>query len=252
MNRVDPRLLAILACVLAVGLLAVFLGHSADRDRAELRKEVADLQGQVKQTALPEERIVKLPDDGGAWYVSLFVSPNWKSRPVERETVSWFYSHPVLNGLRCQVHWHLYTTDSDVYRERFKSHIGDAVPALLITDQRGKTVYCGSRAGFPAGLVRASYRREVMPDDPAVLVGRLRDLFRRFRDRCGPQPAPTPPTPPEPPTPDEGENEIVPPPGPPDIGQDEAEEAAFPTGLLVLVLVITGLGTAAVCFFRDM
>jgi len=240
------RLFLILA-IAAVALLACFAGYESQQATDTLRVQVDGMVPAI--STAPRQRIISLPDDGGAWHVSLIVNSDWRARGEQRELMSWFYSDPALASLRTQAHWHIYTTKSPIYTERLKASLGTAVPALLITNEQGKTVYRGSLRGQPADAGPSTAGYATIPGSPEELVGTLRGLFQRFKERnC---PCPTPPAPPEPEPVEPDENEFVPINTQPDLGVDQEDDGA-PWLLLALVVIASAGASLWINFRRDL
>lgn len=267
MKRLDIRLVAILVCVLIVGMIGIYAGSSANRGDKALRSEIGDLRsevqsvnGEVTEVASnveamagsqrePTERVFRLPDDGGAWHVSLFVSPNYRLNRVERETASWCFTDPLLNSLRTQAHWHFYTTSNEIYKARFQKHLLGATPTLLVQDQNGNVVYCGTRGEIPVSAGKGSFDVQKMPDTPEATGPIIRRFIGRFCDRVSPTPEPAPEPIPDP-GPDEQNIVVAPVAGPPDLGQDEDEDN--PWWLIGVGFVVAVLITTYISFRRDM
>lgn len=198
------------------------------------------------QVAAVQEFIDVLPEDGGSWHVSLMLSPNWRSNAIEVQTYNWFVTDVNLAALKAQTHWHIYTTDSAIFKARFEKAIGTATPMLLITDENGGVVYLGTRASTRT-TSDTLYTPEQMPDSPSRLLPILRARFHNF---CTPRPPVPEPKPPEPPEPVPSVPPAVPVVGPPDLGQNNAE--GNPWGLLVVAAIGAALITAFISFRHDM
>jgi hypothetical protein len=230
--------LSVIAAVAVVALLCCWIGYQAETEthRLEVRVDaMADAQG----PGLPGERIFDLPDDGGTWHLTFFVDSDWRSKPEQRRVVSWFYTEPALMALRTQTHKHFYHPNQAIYRERFQRVMNDAVPAILITNEQGSVVYRGAvRVPAAARPMTSGSEYERIPDRPEELAGRLRFLFKRFRDRNCPCPSPQPTPEPDPPIePDESEFRN----GTPDIGQGPPAEEGTPWALLAVAIVVAAL-----------
>lgn len=222
--------------VALMGLLAIVVGvaqyaqiENGQADRAAVADVSARLDAMADANVTdegPGDQVIELPDDGGAWHVSLIVTADWRTRPSQRAVVSWFYTHPTLCSLRTQAHWHLYTSGHPIYLERLRPVLGSQVPAILVTNQHGKVVYRGA-VQIAADAKPAAADYETLPAHPDQLAGRLRFLFQRFRDRDGNCPGPGPC-----PSPDETPDEVEPSPDEfpapindtPDLGQEAAEK----------------------------
>lgn len=249
------RDIGLFAAVLLLGVALAALGvvgYSALDVAAANQTAVAEVSARLDAMADaevmddgPGDQVINLPEDGGAWHVSVVVDADWRTKAEQRTLVSWFYTHPTLCSLRTQAHWHLYTSGNPIYQERLRRALGSAVPAVLVQDQYGQVVYRGAvqvaTDAHPLRAPAAAY--ETLPAEPDLLVGRLRFLFQRFRDRnCpGPGPCPTPDdTPPDEvePAPDEFPVPIN---DTPDLGQEAAEKKTQWI-LPVWVPIVCGIG----------
>jgi len=136
------------------------------------------------------ERIVDLPETGGAWHLSIFVHQDWLKRPAERRLVAWFSVEPRLVSLKAQTHDHLYTNADPMYRLRF-AKIVPLLPAVMLQDGTGKVWYKAAVGSKDVPL----------PSEPTMLGDKFQKLFSG-----GPCPWPKPKPEPEPgpgPGPDE-------------------------------------------------
>lgn len=123
-------------------------------------------------------RIVELPEDGQAYYTSLFTSQDWRSVPAERQLVAWFESDPRLASLMAQTHSKHYTRADKLY-SRYQRAIGDTLPAILIQNAQGKVLYKASGPNIPSG--------------PSQLADQITQCFPRPKPDDTPVPTPTPP-----------------------------------------------------------
>jgi len=123
------------------------------------------------------QRVVELPEDGGAYHTTLLVHDDWRSRAQDRELVAWFDADPRLASLKAQTHWHVYPESNPTHRERFAGHA--VLPAVFVQKANGT-------------VVLAEHAHELK--DAKTLGDQVGFLFRRqsrFFDRC-PRPDPDP------------------------------------------------------------
>jgi hypothetical protein len=141
------------------------------------------------------DRVIDLPEDGGAWHTTVFTSE--QPTPPEQRLLAWFDSDPQLNRLKRQTHFHHYTPKSSVY-ERYGNLTAGGLPAVVLQDQTGKVVYKVSGANVPSA--------------EWPLVKGVIECIRAHCPHC-PRPNPTPapaPTPSPSPVPDIGPPHIIP------------------------------------------
>lgn len=81
------------------------------------------------------ERVVNLPHDSEAWYISVVGSD------VDRgELLSWFDTHEGLVSLKRQVHFCSPTCDSAIYSERYAPNVS-GLPTVRVQEADGTVVY---------------------------------------------------------------------------------------------------------------
>ncbi len=151
-----------------------------------------------------EERVIDLPADQGKWHISVVGNPrNAKYQVVK----GWFDSHPNLQHLKVQTHFHPIATTTTMYRNRYARNT-PKLPCVRIQSADGTVMYqvCGQDIPMSADALDQAIRTE---------------LFRRRRCRPSPQPSPQPQPQPTPlPDPDPqpldhlGPPDVVPPPVP--------------------------------------
>jgi hypothetical protein len=133
----------------------------------------------------PEQRVLELPEDGQAYYTSLFLPANWKADATSRSIYSWFETNEQLRGLRAQTHWNVYDENDLFYRTRYFK-IAPVLPAVVIQDSTGRVVASVTTFSTPEGLVND------------LQYGIETGCIRRWRERREPVPAPAPVPAPQP------------------------------------------------------
>lgn len=94
----------------------------------------------IASQATQSQNVVSLPEDGGAYHLSLFVSEKWREIPAEREAVALMETDPTMMSLKAQSHYHLYTDTDPIYQTRFASAI-DVKPCVLLQASDGKVLF---------------------------------------------------------------------------------------------------------------
>jgi hypothetical protein len=88
-----------------------------------------------------EERVIKLPEDGQKWHVSV-VGDEKDAR--YQEVIKWFDSGK-LKDLKSKVHFHAVPTTDPIYTERYKPNVR-GLPTVRVQDAEGYTVYEASKS----------------------------------------------------------------------------------------------------------
>lgn len=173
-----------------------------------------------------EERMVNLPQDQGAWYLTVFGEAE-DAKFVELQT--WLATDPGLRKLKTQVRFNEYTTDRVRYQRYVKNMPG--LPCIRLQNEQG--------------LVVSEFWGDNIPSASSVLYrgikGDLQDKtsWGCIRRRRCPKPKPQP----EPPAPPIVEPEL--PVGPPVLDPEpEPEESK----LWLLLVVLAALGGGAYGF----
>src|SRR5271157_5228809 len=86
---------------------------------------------------IAKERIITLPQDQGAWYLSVVGDPQ---DARFKEIQSWFDSNDALLKLRNSTHYNVVTDGSAIFNERYESNT-PALPMVRIQNAEG-IVYC--------------------------------------------------------------------------------------------------------------
>jgi len=181
MNKTSVFLLVALSAALICGVTYAVLEVEHTKAAATQSIEYAQAVN-AKYEPFCRERVVNLPEDGHAWYTTLFVSANYQSNPRERELVASFQSVPELRSLAAQTHFALVTPQSRTYG-RYKASTGAVTPCVIVQQPDGKVVY---KSSGPK-----------VPDDSWRLIDDIREAIRERFPHCPqPKPDPAPVTPP--------------------------------------------------------
>jgi len=186
-----------------------------------------------------EERMVNLPQDQGAWYLTVFGEAE-DAKFTELQT--WLTTDEGLRKLKTQVRFNKYTTDQVRYQRYAKDVPG--LPCIRLQNEKG--------------LVVSEFWGDNIPSASTILYrgikGDLQDktswgcIRRRRQNKLCPfkqHPQPEPPVIVDPPV----EPPVEPPVGPPGLEEPEEEE---PESKLWLLLVVLGaLGGGAFGFVQE-
>jgi hypothetical protein len=203
--------------VILWGLLlacAAYVGANAYTQYAPLARPLAE--------QFAERQIMKLPEDGNAYYTTVFVPASGRSA-----VPAWFESDPRLYSLKRQTHFTTFEADDPMYTRYKRYHGNSGKTVVLLQDPYGRVIYNSARTGLPRS---ASSLADAIQQDVANC-----HIFKRWRERRNPTPEPQPA--PEPVDPDEPEF----------VEPEEAPGSDFPFLLAGLGLVIGlafGSGTA--------
>ena len=128
----------------------------------------------------PQERVVKLPEDGSKWYVSVVGSD-----ARYQEILGWFNTHKKLSDLKAATHFCPITPASPLYKERYAPNC-KVLPTVRVQDSKGVVVYEAagnqipmSPGGLYAAIASASEGHKWLP-------------WRRRQSQPLPQPNPDP------------------------------------------------------------
>jgi len=142
---------------------------------------LAPCKGDTINGVLSEERIVKLPNDQGKWYVSV-VGDAKDSR--YREVLGWFTNVESLKSLKNQVHFCPVTSDTPSYKERYAPNV-KGLPTVRVQNDKGVVIYEAAGRNIPMtgeGLYAAI----------AVAVNGSEELLPWRRNHVHPQAEPKP------------------------------------------------------------
>ena len=149
-----------------------------------------------------QERIIKLPEDGSKFYISVVGN---SADPRYVEVLGWFDSGK-LKTLRDSVHFIPVTIDMPVYAERYRKSI-KGLPTVRVQDATGVVLFeeSGTKLPMSGDGLYSAIANAVSPPE-AWLPWR-----RKHDTQPQPQPTPTPtPTPNPDPTPQPIDNGGVP------------------------------------------
>jgi hypothetical protein len=177
-----------------------------------------------------EKQVLKLPEDGNAYYTSLFL------RPGDEQIEEWFKTNPALASLRKQTHFNVYYTNTVRYR-RYQKMVPVA-PAVVIQKPDGQKVYHEAGKDLPttaSGLA-------------ADIDGTFMECFLRPRRPRGPAPDVTPE---DEPTDEPTDDEPTAKDGPPKLDKPAATPVADTPWLLVGIGLMIGLGAGIASKFHE-
>jgi hypothetical protein len=96
---------------------------------------------------MAEKQIIKLPEDGNAYFTSIFVPANWQNDSKSRELVAWFESHDQLRSLKAQTHFKVFAAN-DPMSQRYRNVVTE-LPCVMIQKPDGTRVYHRQGAAVP-------------------------------------------------------------------------------------------------------
>lgn len=146
----------ILKSVLRGALLAAALflvGNYAFQaaSRAQAGDTETQMQSSVSHIAMTaRDRVTVLPEDGEAYYISIFTTTNWKTNPQERELVNMMVADPKVSSYTSQMHYTHYVASDAMYRARLKTYVGDTLPSVVVQRADGAVIYKASGSHVPS------------------------------------------------------------------------------------------------------
>lgn len=179
-----------------VALLAAMFWHTraapdaaADPWRRQVTEVVNHLAEQLEQPR--REQVIQLPEDAGAWYLTLFYRDRQRD-PASVRLAEMFNQTPRLTRLIQQTHFNKYQPGHPLYDHRYRLLIGGAggehLPAVILQQSDGRVVYKASAGSIPTD-------GELLADDLAAAIAAIADCGPRPRPAPGPSPQPSPATP---------------------------------------------------------
>ena len=190
---------------------------------------------------LTEERIIDLPRDQEAWYLSIIGDGD-----SYEGLLGWFENDAQLRALRDQVKFCPVATNSNLYRERYAANVS-GLPTVRLQESDGTVVYEASRENIPFS---AGALYNAMADAATGTEGIFRPWRnggrpllpwrRRMEDQLRRQPQPQPcPAPAPAPTPGPL---IINPIGPPKFTEPEPEGVSGGIAILLSLASLLGGG----------
>lgn len=142
---------------------------------------VAPCMGDTINGVLSEERVVRLPQDQGKWYISVVGDA---SDARYQEVLGWFTSVESLKTLKDQVHFCQVTTNAPTYKERYATNV-KGLPTVRVQSDQGVVIYEAAGKRMPMtgeGLYAAI----------AIAVNGSEELLPWRRNHVHPRPEPKP------------------------------------------------------------
>ena len=207
------------------------------------------LSAEATDGVLTEERIIDLPRDQEAWYLSIIGDGDNYA-----DLLYWFENDEQLRSIRDQVKFCPVETDSTLYRERYATNVS-GLPTVRLQEADGTVVYEASGENLPftaASLYSAMASAATGTEGifrPWRNGGRpLLPWRRRMEDQLRRQPQPAPcPTPMPAPTPGPL---IINPIGPPKFTEPEPEGVSG--GMALLLSLASALGGGGIGAFKQL
>lgn len=169
------------AILYGIAMLALGLSVGTYTEQLQLISKINDLPT-VQATV--QQQVVNLPEDGKAYYTSLFLAKNWQADPRSREVRAWFDTNVTLASLKSQTHFNIVTPADPQWGAKYAQSVGNALPCVAVTDASGGIVYKASA--------------KTLPTKDNVLAAEVYQSVERRRRRCPinePQPTPVTPEP---------------------------------------------------------
>jgi hypothetical protein len=138
-------------------------------------------RGDTLNGVLSEERVVRLPQDQGKWYISIVGNAN---DARYQEVLGWFGNVESLKTLKDKVHFCPVTSDTPIYKERYAPNV-KGLPTVRVQNDKGVVIYEAAGRSIPMtgeGLYAAI----------AIAVNGSEELLPWRRNHVHPQPEPKP------------------------------------------------------------
>lgn len=131
---------------LMYGLIMACVGLSVGsyQQLTALNERVAD----IKIPVITEQQVVTLPEDGKAYYTSLFLKADWQKDAKSRALKSWFDTNITLASLRSQTHFNIVTPADPQWKSKYSKTVAE-LPCFALTDAEGNVVYKISGNNIP-------------------------------------------------------------------------------------------------------
>lgn len=94
------------------------------------------------------QQIMTLPEDGNAYFTSIFVPANWQANPKSRALVAWFDTDTQLRSLKTQTHFKVFAAN-DLMARRYHNVVTE-LPCVMIQKPDGTRVYHAQGDSLPA------------------------------------------------------------------------------------------------------
>ncbi len=124
-----------------------------------------------------EKQVVRLPEDGHAYYTTIF-------NPTDR-VVDWFESEGRLQSLRKRTHFSTWERSDPMFSRYKRYHGNTSKTIVLVQDPYGRVVYTSAGGPFPR---TASQLADAIQQDIEANC----NILKRWRERRNPAPEPAP------------------------------------------------------------
>lgn len=166
----------LIAAIVALHLEARYVDESTADRVEDMAREMATRERLSGQSI--GERLIRLPEDGGAWHFSVWYDDKVNS-PASRHLAGMIAGTPRLAGLAAQTHFreHLATNPDWVFTQRYAQL---PRPGVLLQDATGKHIFqaCGNELPTSG---------EALAD---AIADSLENVSQCGPDGCFPQPRP--------------------------------------------------------------
>lgn len=187
---------------------------------------------------LSEDRVVKLPQDSGKWYVSVVGD----AKDAQYQMImKWFSQDIPLRKLKAQVHFCPVKSSSVAYKARYATNV-KGLPTVRLQNSQGVVIYeaAGKNLPFTSQGLYGAFAGSVSKAQGVPILP-----WRRNHAHPSPQPRPCP-------TPDDN---FDPEPQPIDDGEepnfDEPVQSSLPPLWLMLATLVVSAGAGLTVKWRD-
>lgn len=176
-------------CVVFCALCAVGISGGTYYEQKGLEAKVQSAsRGITVNVSAPavQERVINLPEDGNAFYTTLFLPANWQKDGKSRTLRAWFDTQYQLASLKSQTHFNVVTT-ADAQWSKYAPTV-PVLPSVCLTTAAGDVYFKASG--------------DTIPSSPSKLATAIdQSIERRCPNRKCPwkeeEPTPTPPAVPD-------------------------------------------------------
>ena len=158
-------------------LLATFIVQ--DKGNQSYTATTAPTRPVSSADTLLRELIIELPEDGGAWWVTVCLPEDHLADSRSRWLLAALAVEPRLRSLQAQCKNHRFTSNDLMFQAKWSGYVGE-LPALLVQMPDGKTCYKVSGNNLPE-------QPELLADEIARSIANCRPC-----PRPAPSPAPLP------------------------------------------------------------